>query len=371
MTTALFLPYYEANPYQDELARGLEASGVSVVTGDHTAPLPVVQAFLEHGRPDVLHVHWAHSLVGSRWRVVTALLGIRFLLELLLARVVGVDIVWTVHNRFHHETEGGRAERWFRHAICRLSGAVVVHGETARDATVDAYGLPDHVARRIEVVPHGNYVDCYENEVSRAAAREELGLPADATVFCNVGNIRPYKNVPELVETFRSLPGADRRLVVAGQPPADPDERERLADRCAADDRVDCHFEYVPSEDLQYYLNAADVVVAPFTEVLTSGSVVLGLSFGRPVVAPRLGCIPETVGDCDDLLYYPDDPQGLERALRRALTADLDALEDRARARAEELDWERIGRRTAAVYDEVDRSLGSRATSVLPSLDRE
>lgn len=356
MTTALFLPYYETNPYQDELARGLESAGVDVVAGDHTDPLPLAQAFHEHGVPDVVHLHWAHSLFDARYRPVMFLLGCRLFLELAVARLLGVDVVWTVHNRFHHERRTLGPERLFRAMLCRVSDAVLVHGEGARDAVVEAYRLPDHVASRVEVVPHGNYVDVYRNDVSRSEARERLDIDTDATVFLNVGNIRPYKNVPGLVETFEELPGSDRRLLVVGQPPTDDSRRERLGRLCTRDDRVRTVFEYVPESELQVYLNAADAVVLPFEDVLTSGSVVLALSFGRPVVAPRLGCIPDTVGGCDDLLYDPSAPEALARTLDRTREVDLDVLGTRSLARAEQLDWETIGRETASVYEEVTTS---------------
>ena len=47
---------------------------------------------------------------------------------------------------------------------------------------------------------------------------------------------------------------------------------------------------YIPDAELQVWLRAADVVVLPFRDILTSGSAILALSFGRAVVAPALGC---------------------------------------------------------------------------------
>ena len=359
MTTALFLPYYADNPYQDELARGLELHGVEVVTGDHTAPFPILQAVRAHGRLDVIHLHWADSLLVTRSRLVTVLVGLRLLLELAIARLLGVDVVWTVHNRVHHERPMVRLERVFRHLLCWSVTAIIVHGAAARDEIIDTYHLPGHLANRIHVVPHGNYIESYPADISRADARTRLGLPADATVFLHIGNIRPYKNVAGLVETFERLPGDDLRLLIAGRPPADDRAREQLERACATAPRVDATFEFIPADELQIYLRAADAVVLPFTEILTSGSVVLALSFGRPVIAPRRGCIPETVGECDDLLYDPAQPDGLDRALERAIEADLDALGDRAANRAAALDWDAIARRTAAIYDRSTHWVGT------------
>ena len=76
---------------------------------------------------------------------------------------------------------------------------------------------------------------------------------------------------------------------------------------------------FVPDEELQVYLRAADVVACPFLEIFTSGSVLLAMSFERAVIAPRRGCVTETLDEAGGILYDADDPQGLEGALRVAM----------------------------------------------------
>lgn len=346
----LFLPYYDDNPYQDELSRGLEQQGVHVVTGDYTEPLPVLQAVAEHGLPDVIHLHWAHSLLVTKDRTTSLLLALRLFLELAVARAMGVRIVWTVHNRLQHDRRFPRLEARLRGYLARVCDDIIVHGYAARQAVMDTYGLAPNHAESIHVVPHGSYVDCYENTSTRQSAREELGVDPDATVFLFFGNIRPYKNVPALVRAFRELEDDDARLLVVGRPPDEDEARRELVEACDRDDRVSTEFGFIPEAEIQLYMNAADAVVLPFEKVLTSGSVVLAMSFGRPVVAPRLGCIPELVGDTDDFLYDPAADDGLVRALRRATEADLDTLGDAAFRRARRFDWVDIAGRTAEIY---------------------
>jgi beta-1,4-mannosyltransferase len=97
------------------------------------------------------------------------------------------------------------------------------------------------------------------------------------------------------------------------------------------------------------FLRAADAVVLPYRDVLTSGSAILAMTFGLPVVAPRIGCLPEALDGCS-ILYDPDRPPGLRAALDEALRADLRALGARAAAVAASLDWGMVGARTAAIY---------------------
>lgn len=111
----------------------------------------------------------------------------------------------------------------------------------------------------------------------------------------------------------------------------------------------------VPDDRMQVFLRAADVLVLPYRDVLTSGSAILGMTFGLPVIAPRIGCLPETLEGCS-ILYDADQPSGLPDALGQAIAADLRALGERAAAAAAELSWGPIGARTAALYrgDPVD-----------------
>ena len=100
---------------------------------------------------------------------------------------------------------------------------------------------------------------------------------------------------------------------------------------------------------MQLFLRGADVMVLPYRDVLTSGSAILGMTFGLPIVAPRIGCLPETLEGCS-ILYDADQPDGLRAALEEALRSDLPPLGQRGAEVAAGLDWGSIGARTAALY---------------------
>jgi glycosyltransferase involved in cell wall biosynthesis len=350
----LFLPDASGvNPYLGELADALERDGHDVSFSDRMV-LPLLSGYYDaDADPDVVHFHWLVKFVLSDSPVRTALGVTQFFFELAVLRAVSdVPVVWTVHNRHEHDQRWPTVERYVKRAFVRLfCDRLIVHCSAAADAIVEELGLPADARRRIEVVPHGNYVDAYENDVTEAQARQRLGLSADERVFLFIGSIRPYKRVPELIATFDEADVGDARLVVAGEPWND--EVEAQVERaCADSDRVVTRLELVPEAEFQIYLNAADAVVLPFhPDVLTSGSVVLSMSFGTPVVVPRVGCLPETVPEDAGILYDPSDPDALRTALERAVDADLEAFGRRALAAIRELDWEAIGRRTATVYE--------------------
>lgn len=352
--TVLMCPdYRESNPYQSELIDALEARGVDVSMTSGGWAFPLLAGVRRHGVPDVLHLHWLHRFVITKRRfpaVLAVLLGVRLCFELAVLRMLGVRIVWTVHNLLDHERAAPRSELAIRHAVARLADGLVVHCEAAAALVAEKYRLPERVSDRIRVVDHGNFADVYEDDVSQSTARERLDLPSGVPVVAFFGMIRPYKNIPGLIEAFKRVPGEARLLVVGN--PWNEDVENRVRAASADDDRIHTVLEYVPEDEIQVYMRAADAVVLPFDSVLTSGSAVLAMTFGRAVVAPVMGCLPGLIGSEGGYLYDPEDPEGLGAALRKAID-DRDRLQEmgrRNRKAAQRLDWDRIAERTRGVY---------------------
>ena len=108
---------------------------------------------------------------------------------------------------------------------------------------------------------------------------------------------------------------------------------------------------FFANEELQLLFNAADVGVFPFSEVLTSGSVITALSFSIPVIVPAVGCLPEVAFPPAGIVYDPEDADGLRRAMLEIQERDIFAMSLAARRRAQELDWAQIAKQTQLVYE--------------------
>jgi glycosyltransferase involved in cell wall biosynthesis len=324
---AAFPPRLPSNPYCELLYRHVRRLGVDVVAGDSG----LRWLWRARHRVAALHIHWPerHFRAGS-FRSALA-----FAARLRVAQALGHHVVWTVHNAHPHD-DASRGARLVRRTLLRVA-TLVVHCESAR-AELGRAG-DDAV-----VVPHGSYVGHYPNRIGRVAARGRLRLEPDARVFVALGQMRPYKGLGDLVRAFEALHAPDARLIVAGEPVA------AAAIPVSGDPRIQVIPMRVDDDELQVFLNAADVMVLPYRAVLTSGAAMLAFSFGRAVIAPRLGCLAELERTGAAILYDPADPNGLASALRRALAADAGALGARARRLATSVSWEAIARRHLAVY---------------------
>ncbi len=348
----LFLPdYSEANAYQRALTTGLEELGVTVEADPTNSRriLPVMEALRRHGRPDVIHIHWTEPYIAGGRSKVSRVKARRTLLELSMAKRAGIGLVWTAHDLFRHDRKEDPNELSFMRSLFELTDAVIVHCDAAADSLLETLDVGPAGRDKIAIIPHGHYRGAYPDTVSRAQARERLGLPEEAKVIAFVGWVRSYKGVWELLEAFGQLDQPDARLVIAGRA-VDGAYAARLTAAAKGDERIHLDLDFVPDEDLQVYLRAADVVATPFLEIFTSGSVLLAMSYERAVIAPRRGCVVDVLDDEGGILYDADDPQGLEGALRVAMTADLEAMGRHNGADLERFDWSRVAAATRDVY---------------------
>jgi len=346
----LFLPDgSQGNPYQQELAQALERYDVHVTLGNDVGRLPILGAIRVHGKPDVLHLHWTHGfLTASSW-VKTIIKAFRFLTECLIVKLLGIKIVWTVHNLLEHERRHPRLELFFNRIVPRLYDQLIVHCSFAKEAVIQTYHLPDHFKSKIHVIPHGHYVNSYKNQLTQDQARAKLNLREEEIVFLFFGQIRPYKGVFQLIDAFQKLETPQARLLIVGRP-ANGKMKTEFVKRCQQDNRIRLFLEYVAADEIQLYMNAADVVVLPYRDILTSGGALLAMSFGKPVIIPNIACVPEVLDSRGGFLYEPTEKDGLLRSMQQALTDDLIAMGQHNFDRAQYLDWDGIARKTVEVY---------------------
>jgi glycosyltransferase involved in cell wall biosynthesis len=166
--------------------------------------------------------------------------------------------------------------------------------------------------------------------------------------------LRPYKGIERLIEEWRNVaslhPGDT--LVIAGKS-QDAGYLARLTALAADSHGIQIREGFVPDSEVPVYFSAADLVVLPFSATLTSGSLLLAMSYGKPVIAPRFETIAETLGAAGDLLYDPEDPRGLRNSLEQSTSSHLGNLGRRTEQECDRLDWGAIAELTLRAYREA------------------
>ena len=193
--------------------------------------------------------------------------------------------------------------------LVKLVDHAIVHHTAAVDEITQRYKLS---SSKIEVIPHGHYRNIYESAINS---------------FILDGNT----------------------LLIAGKALEDRYE-QMLKKQASVTKNIILRNTFVEDERIHLYFSAADVVVLPFERILTSGSLILAMSYSKPVIAPRLGSIPETLGDADWLLYNTKEERGLLHAIKDSTQVDLDALGRLVNEACDRLDWNAIAQKTFQVY---------------------
>ena len=298
-------PPMPRNPYYTLLSNQLQGQGFHIDYSDdwnHIAAL-IDQ---EDSRKTILHLHqldvFYHDAQGSE--EVTLERAEAMLARLRSWKEAGVALVWTKHNPYPHVDTFRAVDEQVNAAVAGMAARVVVLGQAGVDF------MKQYVDEsKIVLLPHPGFKGVYGPPVPREVARKRLGLPEDVFLFGNLGEVRAYKGLEDLLDSVAMLrdEGAEVGAVIAGQP-GPPEYIELLEKMAGASDRV--HAQEVAAGDMACWLGALDVAVFPFKAIWGSSSVVLALSYGVPVVAPDMGMLPEYVLEGDTGFLYDSEADG-------------------------------------------------------------
>lgn len=325
------------NPYQKQLYSGLTSLGVPC-KGMQGRELTLDWLWENKATVKFLHFHWLFGIYDPKSTGLDSIKTRDFLIKVICARLMGYKIIWTVHNFVSHEPSHLKLETFLRKMMARLAHRVVVHCEYAKGLLHKSWRTPSH---KIIVIPHGSYLDYYLNEISMKEARSQLGLEARDFIFLFFGMVRNYKGLRQLFSSYAEVQRVNPRakLVIAGKPFNEAIKAD--IENFSRDHAVQSHLRFIPDEEVQLFFNAADAVVLPYQNILTSGAALLAFSFGKPLIVPGIGCIPELVNKTNGFTYN-HDRELTETMLRALRHSDLSELGKNALDTARDLSWERL-----------------------------
>jgi glycosyltransferase involved in cell wall biosynthesis len=323
LTEGLATRGYETTLVAGTLARGedsmqfvAERHGVEVVRVDELhreiSPLrDVVAAFrlaklIRRLRPEILHTHTAKA--GAVGRLAALLAG----------RARPRIVVHTFHGHVLRGYFGPVRTGFFRlleRSLARASTRLIAVSPEVRD---DLVALKVASPEKFTVIRLG--IELGErvelDEALRAETRRVLGISPDRFVVGWIGRMTAIKNTDVVLQAFAALRarGVDAVLCLIGDGP-DRDGLERKAHELGL--MRHCLFLGYQENVARFYA-AFDVFLLASENEGTPVTTIEALAAGRPVVATRVGGVPDVVeGGVDGFLAEPGDVDGLAERLER------------------------------------------------------
>jgi len=336
------------NPYLYLVKEALEKSNISVVDSNHSN-LSLYWLIKNRKKVNILHFQWVqYHYINFRKLKFSLYLFLQFVINIFMAKRLKYKIVWTMHNIQPHENAFPKADRFIRKLIIKNCDAIITHCEYAKQHAKKIW----HYKNKIIVLPHPHYIGNYPNNIPKAAAREKLKIPLEALVFTYFGEVRAYKGLAALIEAFHQYENKESRLIIAGNP-LFPEYKDVILKQISENNNILPFLEFIPDDQVQIYMNAADIIVLPFSHITMSGSLILGMSFQKPILCPDTGGLPEYVNINNGIIYNHKENQSLLNALKICEKKDLEALGKQAQESIKTFSWENLGQEISKLYSSL------------------
>ncbi len=291
---------------------------------------------IKANRADALIFHWWHPFFAPAYQAIIR-----------TAPKASARLA-ICHNVLPHDKGA-----MFKHAIkFGLAGfdGYVVHGDSERDDLLRLFPKA-----KILKLFHPIYDIFSGEDTSKAEARQRLGISLDTRMILYFGLIRPYKGVDTLLKALPMLSEVDRlKCYVVGEVYSGKEELEMLMAKLPAE-RATLVDSYIPNESVSDWFRACDLVVLPYRSATQSGIIPIAYRCGRPVVATKVGALPDVVKEGETgYLVEPNDPEALADAIRRYFI-DLNApdLTENIARQCDNLSWARYSEELTAFIEEL------------------
>ena len=184
---------------------------------------------------------------------------------------------------------------------------VIFHTRAEREKLEKHYGLRLKDSR----VEFRQQHDVFQKfaSLTRASAREELGIRADGALFLCIGFIQRHKGFHRAIQAFMNAGLKDASFFVVGSLRFVDAENQRylaeLQELAAKSGNVQIVESFVSNEDFDTWITASDWVVFPYTEIWSSA--VLGRTklLERPAIIASVGGLPDQAS-ARDILFETD-----------------------------------------------------------------
>ncbi|MGM0425914.1 MAG: glycosyltransferase [Thermodesulfobacteriota bacterium] len=217
-------------------------------------------------------------------------------------------ILYLCHNLVEHESRW--MDKTLTRAVLSTGDYFLVHSEGEKQGLLSMFPKAE-----VQKSPHPTYEVFNFKPFDAKRVKAKYRLKGNIILF--FGFVREYKGLRYLIEALpQVLTKIEATLLVVGEFWKDKEKYLRLIREKDVEPAVVMVDQYIPNEEIGDYFSAADVVVQPYISATGSGVIQTAFGFNKPVIATKVGSLPEMVEDGrTGFLVPPRDPDGLAKAI--------------------------------------------------------
>jgi glycosyltransferase involved in cell wall biosynthesis len=290
----------ESNAFLDAVrAAGIELDVIPERGRFDSSVLPVLREIAARRRPDIIQTHAPKSHFLVRWAGLQRRRG------------------WIA---FHHGDTAEDFKMRLYTQLDRWSLRAAHRSVTVCEPFADLLVGRGVRRERIQIVPNAMAAAPLVAQEDVSALRDRLAIPPAARVILSVGRLSSEKGHADLLAALRLLlrdrPQLAIKLILVG----DGIERPTLERTAAAPDLASSVIFAGQSANVWPYYSLADVFALPSHSEGSPNALLEAMAAGLPIVACKVGGVPETVEDGSSaLLVPPANPAAMASALARVL----------------------------------------------------
>lgn len=303
----------------------------------------------------ILHIHWLfqfklHWQVSKKWKYV---MRQWFILWILITKIFGVKIIWTVHDPLPHEQVFDNDAFVAELLMSNCSSLVALNKHSLEKLQIK------NNENKITLIPEGPLV--MPTTIGKMEHRNLLQVVPDKRLIVLAGHLQPYKGVSDLLKGAVSLP-SPLAIRIAGR-----------ADKCYQEElelilqvlklqniNIDITFGRLTDDEYGGYLNSADFFCVPFKQINNSGSINSALCAGVPVIVPNIDSLNWVPSGAR--LDIPYDFKGnfdfnaLFMSLEKISAKEHDSMRKSALQWAATLSWKDVAKQHINLYKEMNNN---------------
>jgi len=276
----------------------------------------------------------------------------------LLLKIMRQKVVFTIHDTYSHSKYLVLLDNFIMAKVSRYCDALFVHARYTERFIQEVWKIHEC---KICVVPHGGYYLHYGSCISSESARKELGYQKSDYVLLFFGTIRRYKGldylIPAVKDVKKVIPNV--KLIIAGKPVKQQtgEYYGQLIINLNLEYEINYQDRFIHNEEIAGMLCCCDIVVLPYIQIDQSGVLCLSYTFGKPVIATRVGGLPEMIRE--GVTGYTVPPANIHALSEKIIEAwqnrhNLAEMGLKAQKLMDEkYSWDRLAESTIGVYRKI------------------